>query len=65
MKEKKPCEPHTENKLGYGEMSHWAGVLHRAGYRQRRCVGCGLFKIWYHRDTKQVLTKVTLTTKTS
>lgn len=60
-----PCEPHTKSNLNYADMSHWAKVLHRAGYRQRRCVGCKLYVIWYHRDTEVFLPEITLKKKES
>jgi hypothetical protein len=37
----KPWDPPPE---GYIARQEWAGVQYRAGLRQRRCPGCGLWR---------------------
>lgn len=40
------CEPHTPQPEGYTAWFDWAGQMARAGRRQRKCKGCGLYLIW-------------------
>lgn len=40
------CEPHAPQPEGYTAWFDWAGRMARAGRRQRKCAGCGLWLIW-------------------
>lgn len=39
---------HTPAPVGYLAWHEWAGTMQRT-HGQRKCPGCGLFKIWYPR----------------
>jgi hypothetical protein len=37
---------HTEQPAGYIQWHEWAEKRYEEGYRQKKCPGCGLYKIW-------------------
>lgn len=37
---------HTDCPDGYIQWHNWAEEMQKKGYRQIRCKGCGLLKIW-------------------
>jgi len=46
------CEPHEPLPRGYIARSSWAEVMAMT-HTQRRCKGCGLWKIWTPKEAKQ------------
>jgi hypothetical protein len=45
-------EEHTLHPTGYNAYKDWADNMHRHGYRQHQCPGCGLFEIWRKRESR-------------
>lgn len=44
-----PCPneaEHTDGPAGYVAWHEWAARMARTGHAQKRCPGCGLYKIW-------------------
>ena len=37
---------HTPAPTGYVDQAEWAARMYARGFQQRRCPGCGLWKVW-------------------
>lgn len=38
---------HTKQPEGYIQWHDWAEKKQKVGYRQKKCLGCGHYQIWY------------------
>lgn len=48
---------HTPEPEGYLAWHTWAAAMNQ-GHRQVRCTGCGLYKVWVVRSTKERVTRL-------